>query len=115
MTLDRLQGCCKYSLLGVVIGGAIASSGGYAFAQTPSPSCPPGQVCIREKPPLPPHGPNPPARIIRIEELVKRYPQAIRQLQQEDPQAIQKLRQNDQQTVIRLQQLEPNSIQQIQR
>ena len=109
MTLDRLQRCCSYSLVGVVIGYAIAFSGGDAFAQTP---CSPGQVCIHEIPTLKPHPGNPFGKLIR--ELQKLYPKAIHQLEREDPQAIEKLRQLDPQTLQRLQQLAPNSRQQLQ-
>ena len=111
MTQDRLQGCWKFRLVGaLVIGGAIASSGEYAFAQTP---CLPGQRCVIKPLSTHPQPPNTGARRV-IQELQRLYPQAIQQLQQDDPQAIQKLQQLDPETVQKLERLAPDSRQQLQ-
>lgn len=107
MTLARIHKCCSYSLVGVVIGYAIASSGGYAIAQT---ICLPGQECRRPQIIVSPHRPNP----VAIEILLELYPETLQQLQQEDPQAIQKLMDNDLETVQKLQILAPNLDQQLQ-
>ena len=78
MTLNHLPGCCTYKLLGtLVIGYAIAFSGGDAFAQTPSPSCLPGRVCIREIPSLQPHRANPPARRRQKRQAIQRQQQRL--------------------------------------
>ncbi|MDF5718764.1 MAG: hypothetical protein PUP93_34085, partial [Rhizonema sp. NSF051] len=103
---------CKYILVGVLlIGGAIASSGGYAFAQS---WCLEGQSCA---PPIILRHPQPGDRGIPqgvLEDLQQSNPQAIRHLQQEDAQALEKLAQFDRQTVNRLEQLVPNSTQRLQ-
>ncbi|MBD2775688.1 hypothetical protein [Iningainema tapete] len=113
MTLARTYRCFSYTLVGVVIGYAIASWGEYAFAQNP---CLPGQPCVIPPASYKPIKPNPPARLPSrlLEQLQKLNPQAIQQLQREDPQAIEKLRQLDPHTLQRLQQLAPNSRQQLQ-
>ncbi|MBD2775687.1 hypothetical protein [Iningainema tapete] len=110
MTLARIHKCCSYSLVGVVIGYAIAFSEGYAIAQT---VCLPGQECRRPLLIPPSHPPNLwTKRPIWI--LLELYPEAIQQLQQEDPQAIQKLIDDDLETVQKLQILVPNLSQQLQ-
>ncbi|WP_414581715.1 hypothetical protein [Scytonema sp. PCC 10023] len=113
MTQVRLQGWWKFRLVGaLMIGGAIASSGGYTLAQTP---CLPGEVCLIEPPAIGPHQPQPSASIWeKIRELWRLYPQAIQQLQQDDPQAIQKLQQLEPETLQKLERLAPNSTQQLQ-
>ena len=97
MTLDHLQGCWKYRLVGVVIGCAIASWGGYAFAQL----VPPGLPCVRQTDPPPKwHPPEPYRRPLRrldpetVDKLQQLAPNSRQQLQRYAPQVIQ--RQSDQ-------------------
>lgn len=107
----------------LILGGAIASSGGYALAQIPiklppppcipSPSNPctviPSNLPIKD----PPHPPaKPPAELLRT--IFKLYPQAIQDLQKDDPHAVQKLRHGDPATLQKLQQLAPDSTLQLQ-
>jgi hypothetical protein len=106
----------------LMIGGAIASSGGYAFAQKPIPlpTCIPSPInpcTVLPSETLTPKKPHPKPRILPpqlVREILKLYPQAIRELQKDEPHAVQKLRQGDPATLQKLQQLAPDSTLQLQ-
>lgn len=108
-----LQGWWKSKLLGVLmIAGLLASSAEYTFAQQSQcgrPGKPPCPETLRnyQQPP------NPPAKEI-FQNLLRRYPKEILQLQRDDPQTIQKLWQRDPTTLQKLEQLAPNSTLQLQ-
>jgi hypothetical protein len=104
------------SALGIV--GAIASSGGYVVAQTPTRKLP----CIPSatKPCTNPVPPNPlrkdppqmPARAMSpelLQEILGSYSNEINQLTQKDPYAVQKLKLGDRETLKRFLKLAPKS------
>jgi hypothetical protein len=98
----------------LLVGGAIASTGGYAFAQITLPSCIPSATRPCTNPPSsnlpikdPPHNPAKPLPPELLQKILDRYPQAIAKLTQEDRYAVQKLKQGNQATLKRLLELAP--------
>ncbi|MBD2451935.1 hypothetical protein H6G76_33410 [Nostoc sp. FACHB-152] len=114
---SQMQKYCLMGLMNVLmVGGAIASSGGYAFAQSqllqrslciPSPT----NLCNFYRY-LYKDGGHSPA--MEIDLILILYPQAIEELKREDPFAVQRLRVGDLATIQRLEQLAPGSTQGLQ-
>ncbi|MBD2451936.1 hypothetical protein H6G76_33415 [Nostoc sp. FACHB-152] len=107
---SQMQKSCLRGLINVlVVGGAIASSQGYAFAQMPG-----RQLCISSPTnpcnvytPVYKDGSHSPA--MEVDRILILYPQAIAALKKEDPFAVQRLRLGDLATIQRLEQLAPGS------
>lgn len=107
----------KYCWMGLMsalsVVGAIASSGGYVFAQKlvrciPSPIrlCTPPPNTVRKDPPHQPAKAMPPELLKAILDI---YPYAIAQLKREDPLAVEKLRQGDAEKLQKLLEIAPTS------
>jgi hypothetical protein len=118
MIKSKMQKSCLRGLMSaLIVGGAIASSGGYAVAEIqfkplciPSPTNP----CVNPGVVIRPDEPHPEAVIIDQIRKIFKSKQAIKILEISDPYTVDKLIQGDVSTLRKLERLSPSTKLQVQ-